>query len=462
MCRLIQRLLLAASIYLLVNGGTADALITIRTPNDTEITYPTSDYFMYHQPYYYYSGVSLYWPWNKAAGSCSMEHGSKINEYSGNVTQSLRTYSTLSITVSNVDAVMSGCITLAQVSASAGTADIAYTVWQVGLAVKALSRQLVELQYPPIKLFVFMDSLSLVTKQEELPWAPFSPWFRTTRPESASDGPPAVDVALLDKDAARYLTSIYSVGAVLKVDIEQEAGPWNDIYLSPGYTAYKWILFALVICALLYAYARLFKLIQLWILPERIELAMFAFASITAICALDASPIVPLIVCTSRSFCCSAFFPKKVIICFRAAVLLDLAMQTTLFVIYTLLYSSTIEYVEHSFISFMFDYFHMATDMLQCASRLVRMLPVQAAAAPGGIPALPEACAIYTAIIIKDAISLYKEKRGILVSYNGMLGFSVLDEILAFIQVPVYLSILGVAWPRKPKKNIDAPHSPMD
>jgi hypothetical protein len=75
-----------------------------------------------------------------------------------------------------------------------------------------------------------MDTLKLLTPNDNsLSWDLYSPWFRATTP-SEPDGPPAISVSLLDDQAAKYITSVYSKGATFEYDAEQ--GKYKDTHLD--------------------------------------------------------------------------------------------------------------------------------------------------------------------------------------------------------------------------------------
>src|ERR1044071_5444301 len=100
MYRLIQHYLSIVCIYLLVHSYAVDARFTVKSPNNTMVSYPTQDYILYNQPYYSYSGVTIYWPWNKNVTDCSMEHGSRISNHSSDVIDQLRYSKATTIVVS--------------------------------------------------------------------------------------------------------------------------------------------------------------------------------------------------------------------------------------------------------------------------------------------------------------------------------------------------------------------------
>ncbi|KAI8054549.1 hypothetical protein BDF22DRAFT_654693 [Syncephalis plumigaleata] len=158
-----------------------------------------------------------------------MEHGSRISNYTSETIDQLRSSRATTIVVSNLSAHTSGCRTVAE----------------VGNAVEKLSQQLVDLGFPPIKLFVFMDTVKLLTPDD----------------------------------------SSYR-GTCTRLGSEQ------------------------------------------WL---------------------------------HQSIHAASFFPKLLMLCFRTGVFLNLFLQILSFIIYVLLYSNQIAFVEGSWVSFMYDYSQFIT-----------------------------------------------------------------------------------------------------
>jgi ABC-type multidrug transport system fused ATPase/permease subunit len=75
-----------------------------------------------------------------------------------------------------------------------------------------------------------------------------------------SDGAPVLRTALLAFENAKAFSTMFAslrIGEVVAT-MEQQRGAWNDVVLSTGYVAYRWILFALMIILIIYSMYRLF------------------------------------------------------------------------------------------------------------------------------------------------------------------------------------------------------------
>ncbi|RKP04463.1 hypothetical protein THASP1DRAFT_26923, partial [Thamnocephalis sphaerospora] len=222
--------------------------------NGTTIDVPTSDFFMHRTPYYERNGVAILWPWIGNSTECTMHPVASnlrlAKMYATRATQ----YQDLAFVVYWPTAFNAGCKTLAQ----------------VGLATQEVDKELQNLGYPPLNLIVM-----LAFSNDETPL-----WGRTTvmyysASTSVPDGPPDVDMMLLDQQSSRtFDQNFHSVPFALSFSATQEPGSWNDVYLSTGYTVYSWFLFVLVLAAFAYALARFIVSLRLKMAPRDLRLCI--------------------------------------------------------------------------------------------------------------------------------------------------------------------------------------------
>ncbi|KAI9599204.1 hypothetical protein BDF19DRAFT_419500 [Syncephalis fuscata] len=171
----------------------------------------------------------------------------------------------MTVTTTIGDSYNSGCITIAQ-------------------AIEQLSRQLVEQKLPPIKLIIMMALLVSLEVNNTIPyWGLNAPWYATSSPFKIPDGPPSIDIALLDDKVLPKIVDIIREELVFAFQIEEEPGPWNELFLSTGYTAFRWICFVLVLCVFIYAYARVAMLIKYASIAKNLQLVAFIFGSLSCI-----------------------------------------------------------------------------------------------------------------------------------------------------------------------------------
>ncbi|RKP09976.1 hypothetical protein THASP1DRAFT_22243 [Thamnocephalis sphaerospora] len=186
------------------------------TWNSTTLKVPTMDYIMHRTPYYKRDGLAIRWPW----------------------------------AVNSIE-----------------------TLAQIGIAAQRVGSEFQRLGYPSPSLIVVA-----AFSNSTLPlWGPNTPAYYTATP-SIPDGPPVIDVALLDQWASeRFHPKLGDVPSVFAFSAVQERGVWNDIYLSAGYTAYIWILF--VVCWRAFAVCSLALFLWCWALRVK---SAFSRASIVA------------------------------------------------------------------------------------------------------------------------------------------------------------------------------------
>ncbi|KAI8055420.1 hypothetical protein BDF22DRAFT_677063 [Syncephalis plumigaleata] len=190
--------------------ATVNGVVVINTSNGT-MTLPSSDYFYHPPPHYTRNGTGILWPIARNSTDCSFMTVNKADESVQMAAQSASRYPDLILFVYWSKAAPAGCYTLAQ----------------LGLAVEKTSKELVDANFPPINLIVVMQ------------------FSNNTAPIW---GPPAIPVALLDQWASTTFYKKYNpaVDLTFHVTAEEELGPWNEIFLAPGFITYQWLYFSLI------------------------------------------------------------------------------------------------------------------------------------------------------------------------------------------------------------------------
>ncbi|KAI9592271.1 hypothetical protein BDF19DRAFT_451875 [Syncephalis fuscata] len=80
---------------------------------------------------------------------------------------------------------------------------------------------------------------------------------------SCYEGAPPVDMALLPYD--NYMTVVdasHGLNTTVIVTVKEEAGPWNDVFLSAGYKVFIYCTLAVFISIILYSFLILYRLIK--------------------------------------------------------------------------------------------------------------------------------------------------------------------------------------------------------
>ncbi|RKP09322.1 hypothetical protein THASP1DRAFT_22816 [Thamnocephalis sphaerospora] len=224
------------------------------TWNGTTLALPTMDYLMHRTPFYNRSGLAVLWPWVRNSSDCAMRPVDPNQQTVKLGATEAAQYPDTALIVYWSTAAMSGCKTLAQ----------------VGLAAQSAGKEFEQLGYPPLSLVIM-----IVFSNDTVPvWGPSTLMYRSTTP-SIPDGPPVVDMALLNQwDSLSFYRQFRAVPFSVRFRAMEEHGVWNDAYLSPGYTMYIWLLFTLVLLAFLYALARFFRLIVLRKTPDGLRLVI--------------------------------------------------------------------------------------------------------------------------------------------------------------------------------------------
>ncbi|RKP24184.1 hypothetical protein SYNPS1DRAFT_23726 [Syncephalis pseudoplumigaleata] len=119
-------------------------------------------------------------------------------------------------------------------------------------------------------------------------WGPLTLMYRTVEPSRIPEGPPAIPVALLDQWASETFYKQYdpSIDPLFRMTAEEELGPWNEVFLAPGFIAYQWLYFVLILLLLLYTWARVIRLSMLKKLPGIHRMCTFLVASIYSVLLL--------------------------------------------------------------------------------------------------------------------------------------------------------------------------------
>ncbi|RKP08165.1 hypothetical protein THASP1DRAFT_30027 [Thamnocephalis sphaerospora] len=240
----------------------ADARL-IATWNGTTLDVPTSDYFRHRTPYYERGGAAMLWPWKVNSTECTMlPVNASIPAIQLGAIDAPR-YQDFAFVIYWSTARLAGCKTLAQ----------------IGRAAQNTGRDLQRIGYPPLNLII-MNAFSNDTTPL---WGPNSIMYRSAT-STVPDGPPAVDMMLLDqKESLRFYQQFRAVPFLMHFRAIQEPGAWNEVFLSTGYIVYIWMVFALVLAAFLYALARFVRLLILRKTPHGLRLCVMLMAFIYCI-----------------------------------------------------------------------------------------------------------------------------------------------------------------------------------
>ncbi|RKP24207.1 hypothetical protein SYNPS1DRAFT_30025 [Syncephalis pseudoplumigaleata] len=263
-------LLVVVVVVVVVLVPPAHGKLTVSRGNDT-LTVSSMDYFAHRQPYYKRRGIGILWPWaNRTATGQECALRLTVDMQRPVIVQTAQRaakYPDTALFIYRETALQAGCQTLAQ----------------VGQAARELSTLLQSAGFPAISLLVFMLFINGTVPG----WGPYARMYTSRNPSQVPDGPPAIDTMLLDQTATMsFYTSELSHEFGIHFEAEEEPGPWNDVFLSPGWIGGLWTMFALILLALLYAWARVAQLVRLKALPRDLRLAIMAITSANAIVIL--------------------------------------------------------------------------------------------------------------------------------------------------------------------------------
>ncbi|KAI8054550.1 hypothetical protein BDF22DRAFT_733007 [Syncephalis plumigaleata] len=466
----------AAYTLLAVGSYVANAKLTILKDDGTTATYPTSDYFLYNQPYYHVYGLGLHWAWLEDEGDCSLMTSDLFKYIDDNIVEELRMIGNTTITMTLDDAYNAGCTTIAE----------------IGMAVDKLAEEFVKTNKPPITQIILLAPSGVPIDYEM--WGPDELCYWSTGPSGISEGPPSINIALLSPSATEAY-NIDTSNPFAYYELEQEPGVWNELYLSAGYIAYKWTLCALIICALLYTFARLFRLIQLKVKLHRLRLAAFAMASIAAILFLlqmffpentykgvmvrmnlVISGILALdMILLYWSSYGETLFSKISLIGFRIAIAINALIGIIIYVAGNLAVNNVFEF---------HDRFAYAVDIMKLVASIVNFVifggfviwfsysmykvrrhPKALARFTQLILFSTTALLMYMSILILTIIATYYIYNTGILPRQLIFATSIINELVLSVHSLVCLAILGVYWPRLDESTlhtVTASRTPLD
>ncbi|KAI9599236.1 hypothetical protein BDF19DRAFT_430548 [Syncephalis fuscata] len=327
-----NRLVLIVCIYLFVQLNIANAKITVIGDNNTETSYPTSDYFLDRVPYYRYDGIAVAGRFENEAsyGACIVK---PFRTFSPNIQKQAKIAS----------AYPDSALILNYYSMKKANCE---TKEQAVRAINNMTQQLSHAGFPPIRLLILLDYIDLhgLWDAEMVSYIKDQVFVDPVRPPSMtvttinSDNSEIIKNLLLNNQSAIYYVA------------EQEPGEWNDLFLSSGFIAYKWLYFSLLLIAFSYACARTLMLIKLKKLYS--DLLLLSFIITIVYCILFSMHLISMTeVFSNQSAIYSTLsklpfelilwhwsivgrnmFSKKSILFLRIMIILDLAMQIALFI----------------------------------------------------------------------------------------------------------------------------------
>ncbi|KAI9591561.1 hypothetical protein BDF19DRAFT_454485 [Syncephalis fuscata] len=343
-----------------------NARLYLTTKNNTVIKLSTLDYFLYRQPYYHYEGAGVQWSWADNGTSCAFQPAHSSDSQLQTIAKMQSSHPDVGLFVDADEAANAGCQTIAQ----------------IGLATTKLSAQFVQSNYPPIKLIVLMK----ITNDTAPYWGPNSLEYVSYKPTSIPDGPPSIDIAMLDQWASQtFLDAKLTNKSVFHFMAEQEPGPWNQIFLGPKFIGYQWAYFAVISGALLYAWSRVIMLFVLRILPQDIRLIAFIITSIYCLILLfyltaqtisykqeiiDAvvyglSSISLIIIIFRWASHCKNIFSNISLVCFQITIVISIMLAIIIFIMNMIISCGGIElrkYIMASFIGcYIMPFFPLAS-----------------------------------------------------------------------------------------------------
>ncbi|KAI8054464.1 hypothetical protein BDF22DRAFT_679211 [Syncephalis plumigaleata] len=224
--------------YLATQLGNVSAKITLIRGGRT-LTLPTMNYFQHDQSYYNYSGILYDWTWDVGAGTVKPWPVNMSDPFFVQFKKQSNRFKSTAIYINYGEYF---------------TYPEHITIAQFGEEVEKLARQFDQLRLPPIKLLVFVfpgDAGPMV-------WGSNSNAYVTDKPSSKPEGPPSIATTFVDSvSSIDFLEFTGKHVSGTGFHAEPEPGPVNEVFLSSGYLAHKWICFVLVLLALIYTCSRI-------------------------------------------------------------------------------------------------------------------------------------------------------------------------------------------------------------
>ncbi|KAI9598085.1 hypothetical protein BDF19DRAFT_433412 [Syncephalis fuscata] len=449
-----------------------DAKILLTSSNGTTLNLHTYDYFLYREPFYRYKGIGAVWgvlP-NSDGDGCTFQPLNSTSSNAKNLTAKLTAPASLAIVVEMYSLYSSGC----QTRAKAQT------------ALDALSRQLEQNGLPSVKLLVLINVPDIYQPK----WESNFIGQNSVGLSGAASGSSFTAITLMPVDETiSFATIVRKRYEFFYLTAEEEQGPWNAAFLSPGLTACKWIYFTIVLLVFTYAIVRSIALVKLKKLPKDLLLVAF-IASIAYVFVLFVHIIVPPtafslnmigIICNFLSnvpfdlilihwsIHGKTYFSRFAVICFRVVISLNMALIVMAFVFQVYIYSDD-------------DWILKDVKKYVALNSITNAIPLINAIIFGGFTiwfifcflklrkhaearfrfiqlTLFTALACFTFVVFGLYFILTDLKQPV-TTINGLVSFSILYDLAYFIRALVFLSVLGVRWP-KSKDSIHI-HAPLE
>ncbi|KAI9595330.1 hypothetical protein BDF19DRAFT_465490, partial [Syncephalis fuscata] len=208
-----QQLILLIFIYISVQTNNAQAKITMLNGTNPPIVFPSDDVFLHPESYYHYEVVANY-----------------------------------------ISSSYALCLTKEQVSK----------------AIDNLTWQLARAGFPPVRLFILVSDI----QPDFFLYYDHIVCLASARLDEFVGSGSMKTVAMEIPGFPRFMVNTNGYTS-FHYTAEQEPSPWNEIFFSQTYIAYKWIYFTLVLVALLYTCVRIIMLARLKLLKRNLLLAAF-------------------------------------------------------------------------------------------------------------------------------------------------------------------------------------------
>ncbi|KAI8051039.1 hypothetical protein BDF22DRAFT_745240 [Syncephalis plumigaleata] len=304
------------------------AKMTILDWSGNRTMHPTSDYFLYNGSPYTYSGVALVWEFENDK-TCSMQTVNTTSIQLRKLVKLVQAYPNFAISIKYNAFKEAGC-----------TTDL-----QVNTAMNKLATQLQQAGFPKIQLLILLnnDGRYIIWNDESIAYHVNSIFNGVLY-----SSPIKIVAVNIYENTLPYLanTDRYKL---FRYDVEHERGAWNRVFLSIGYTCYKWIYFGLLLLALLYACARVARLHELRMLERDLLLVAFIITIIYCVAFLTRLPFMSDLFTYQTDVCNllskipldlilwhwsnvgKKLFSRKAIMCLQGTIVVDSIMSIALF-----------------------------------------------------------------------------------------------------------------------------------
>ncbi|RKP27847.1 hypothetical protein SYNPS1DRAFT_20741 [Syncephalis pseudoplumigaleata] len=243
-----------------------DASVVFTSDNGTHVALPSTDYYLHPEAYYNYTGIALYWRfgYDRLRDECVFAPVNTTDPQLHTIAGRASGYAHFAIVLNYPPSVYVDC----------------KSKEQMDRATTAFLDQLATAGFPPVDLFLLVGHAGRIVfiVDDYILHSDHNPFRNYIR--SA-----AVKIAIVKKDKAGTKAPSTKLGAytIYHYHAVQEANQWNQLLLSPENIIPKWFCFTLVLQILVYALARVARLVSLRMLSFDLLVLSFIVTIIYAI-----------------------------------------------------------------------------------------------------------------------------------------------------------------------------------